>query len=233
MVPAPGPRQPFAFCFYKLTSRCSHLDLAWLPRWLSGKGSACQAGDLGLIPGVGRPPEERNGNLLQYPCLENPMDRGVWWATLHRVAVTHTRLSDYICMHPSLTIMLFEVHTCCNVPSREILLRFPLQSRACYPESKSKKNWNCTGSTGHLQNLEQIPQGHPSSSWFHDLPPPGLWGLLDHLFRWAYHLPSSPSPLISKQPQLQINTYQATQLANLLDRRDISHNWELMAIFSP
>ena len=104
------------------------------------KASACNAGDLGLIPGVGRPPEERNGNLLQYPCLENPIDRGVWWATLHRVAVTHTRLSDYICMHPSLTIMLFEVHTCCNVPSREILLRFPLQSRACYPESKSKKN---------------------------------------------------------------------------------------------
>ena len=139
MVPAPGPRQPFAFCLYKLTSRCSHLDLAWLPRWLSGKGPACQAGDLGLIPGVGRPPEERNGNLLQYPCLENPMDRGAWWATVHRVAVIQTRLSDYICMHPSLTIMLSEVHTCCNVPSREILLRFPLQSRACYPESKSKK----------------------------------------------------------------------------------------------
>ena len=41
---------------------------------------------LGLIPGSGRSPGERNGNPLQYPCLENPMDRGAWWATVHGVA---------------------------------------------------------------------------------------------------------------------------------------------------
>ena len=43
-----------------------------------GKVSACNAGDLGLIPGSGRSPEDGNGTPLQYPCLENPMDGGVW-----------------------------------------------------------------------------------------------------------------------------------------------------------
>ena len=47
------------------------------------KASACNAGDLGSIPGSGRSPGEGNGNPLQYPCLENPMDRGAWWATVH------------------------------------------------------------------------------------------------------------------------------------------------------
>ena len=47
-----------------------------LPRWLSGKESACNAGDMGLIPGSGRSPGEGSDNPLQYSCLENPMDRG-------------------------------------------------------------------------------------------------------------------------------------------------------------
>ena len=50
------------------------------------KESACNAGDLGLIPGSGRSPGEGNGNPLQYSCLENPMDRGAWWATVHGFA---------------------------------------------------------------------------------------------------------------------------------------------------
>ena len=48
-----------------------------------GKGSACGAGVLGLIPGLGRSPGEGNDNQLQYSCLENPMDRGAWRATVH------------------------------------------------------------------------------------------------------------------------------------------------------
>ena len=51
-----------------------------------GKESACNAGDLDLIPGSGRSPGEGNGNPLQYPCLENPMDRVAWQATVHGVA---------------------------------------------------------------------------------------------------------------------------------------------------
>ena len=59
-----------------------------------GKDSACNAGDLGSIPGSGRAPGEGHGNPLQYSCLENPMDRGAWQATVHGVAKSRTQLSD-------------------------------------------------------------------------------------------------------------------------------------------
>ena len=59
------------------------------------KAFACNAGDLGLIPGSGRSPGEGNGNPLQYSCLENPMDGGAWWATVHGVAKSRKRLSDF------------------------------------------------------------------------------------------------------------------------------------------
>ena len=65
-----------------------------LPWWLSGKESACQAGDPGSIPGLGRSPGEGNGNPLQYSCLENPMDRGAWRVTGPGVTKSGTRLSD-------------------------------------------------------------------------------------------------------------------------------------------
>ena len=52
--------------------------------------SACSEGDLGLVPGLGRSPGEGNGNPLQYSCLENPMDRGAWWAIVHGVAKSWT-----------------------------------------------------------------------------------------------------------------------------------------------
>ena len=48
-----------------------------------GKESACNTGDLGLIPGSGRSFGEGKGNQLQYSCLENSVDRGAWWATVH------------------------------------------------------------------------------------------------------------------------------------------------------
>ena len=62
-----------------------------LPWWLSWWRIRLQCrrpspGDKGSIPGSGRSPGEWNGNPLQYSCLENPMDRGAWWATVHGVA---------------------------------------------------------------------------------------------------------------------------------------------------
>ena len=57
--------------------------------------SACNVGDLALIPGSGRSPGEGNGYPLQYSCLENPIDRGTWWATVHRVAKSRTQLSTF------------------------------------------------------------------------------------------------------------------------------------------
>ena len=69
---------------------------AWMVRGSSdGKASTYNAGDLGSIRGLGRSPGEGNGNPLQYSCLENPMDQGAWWATVHGVAKSWTRLSDF------------------------------------------------------------------------------------------------------------------------------------------
>ena len=65
------------------------------PGGSDGKESVCSMGDLGSIPGSGRSPGEGNGNPLQYPCLENPMDRGAWQATVHGVPKSRTRLSDF------------------------------------------------------------------------------------------------------------------------------------------
>ena len=56
--------------------------------------SACNAEDPGSIPGLGRSPGEGNGYPLQYSCLENPMERGAWRATVHKVAKSWTQLSD-------------------------------------------------------------------------------------------------------------------------------------------
>ena len=61
-----------------------------IPHSLDGRATACNSGDLGSIPGSGRPPGEGNGNPLQYACLGNPMDRGAWWAIVHGVAESDT-----------------------------------------------------------------------------------------------------------------------------------------------
>ena len=70
------------------------------PRWLNGKESTCHAGDAGdadSIPGSGRSPGVGHGNPLLYSCLENPIDRGAWRATVHRVTKSWTRLSSHVC----------------------------------------------------------------------------------------------------------------------------------------
>ena len=60
-----------------------------------GKESAFDAEDLGLIPGLGRSPGEGNGTPLQYSCLKNPMDGGAWWAAVHGVTKSWTRLGNF------------------------------------------------------------------------------------------------------------------------------------------
>ena len=60
------------------------------PGGLVVKNPPANAGDTGSIPGLGRSPGEGNGNPLQYSCLENPMDRGAWWAPVNRVAELDT-----------------------------------------------------------------------------------------------------------------------------------------------
>ena len=58
----------------------------WFPGGSDGKESACNMGDLGSTPGSGSSPGEVNGYPLQYCCLENPLARDAWWATVHGVA---------------------------------------------------------------------------------------------------------------------------------------------------
>ena len=71
-----------------------HTKFKGFPGGSDGKAFACNAGDLGLTPSLGRSPGEGNGYLLEYSCLENPMDRGAWWATVHGIAMSQTRLTD-------------------------------------------------------------------------------------------------------------------------------------------
>ena len=71
---------------------CHYLKRSRLPRWLSSKESTCSAGNPGLIPGLGRFPGREHGNWLWYSCLENPMDRGGWQVTVHKVTKNLTRL---------------------------------------------------------------------------------------------------------------------------------------------
>ena len=70
------------------------LSVIKCPGGSDGNESACNAGDSGSVPGLCRSPGEGNGNPLQYSCLENPMDRGAWWAMVHGVAKSQTHLSD-------------------------------------------------------------------------------------------------------------------------------------------
>ena len=65
------------------------------PGGSDGKASACNVGDQGSIPGSGRSLGEENGKPLQYSWLENSMDGGTWWVTVHGVAKSMTRLSDF------------------------------------------------------------------------------------------------------------------------------------------
>ena len=67
-------------------SNSSLLHCREIPGYSGGKESACNAGDPGSIPGWGRSPGEGSGNPLQYSCLENSIDRGASWATVHGVA---------------------------------------------------------------------------------------------------------------------------------------------------
>ena len=88
-----------------------------LPWQLSGEESACNigiSGDINSIPGSGRSPGEGNGNLLQYFCLENPVDRGACWATVHRVEKSRT-LWKRLSMHLNKVMMYLNLFSCSSM----------------------------------------------------------------------------------------------------------------------
>ena len=78
-----------------LISSYQMVNISQLPGSSDGKESACDAGDVGLLPELGRSPGEGNDYPLQYSCLENSMDRRAWPPTVHGVAKSWSRLSDF------------------------------------------------------------------------------------------------------------------------------------------
>ena len=91
--------------------------LRGFPGGSDDKAPACNTGDQGSIPGLGRSPGEGNGNPLQYPCLENSMNRGAGWATVHGVAKSQTRLSNFTFTFSIQSLkMVFKKakHVCCR-----------------------------------------------------------------------------------------------------------------------
>ena len=83
----------YHFAVYKCIKSICYTPLNYSS---DGKESACSAEDQVSVPGWGRSPGEGNGNPLQYSCLENPMDRGAWQATVHGVAKSWTQLMFYV-----------------------------------------------------------------------------------------------------------------------------------------
>ena len=107
-----------------------HLISQGLPQWLSSKESdhnAGDAGNAGWIPGSGRFPGGGHSNALQYSCLENPMDRGAWQATVHRVTKSRTQLGNWACKHKFVIFPLF-FYFCwlvmaCSIKMTELAVR--------------------------------------------------------------------------------------------------------------
>ena len=83
------------YIFSSKTLHPGKIEEWYFPGGSEGKAPAHNARDLGSIPGSESSPGEGNGNPLQYPCLENPMDGRTWWATVHGVAKSRTRLSNF------------------------------------------------------------------------------------------------------------------------------------------
>ena len=81
---------------------CNYLYEKSFPGGSDGKESTCNAGDLGLIPGLGRSPGEGNSNSLQYSCLENSMDIGDWQSIVHGVPENQPQLRDFHLEQPRL-----------------------------------------------------------------------------------------------------------------------------------
>ena len=184
------------------------INLAPLPPWLreeihvdferrqeailgssDGKVSAYNVGDQGLIPRLGRSPGEGNGTPLQYPCLENPRDRGASWATVHVVAKSQTQLSD----------LTFNVRSClCSGNSAVEILdhvwkwghrNIFLLGISSYCHSNSTNNWDTVLEQVYSTDLK----GRDAVSWlYHSKMPIHSWAGLWRPVLGPYWVPSSP-----------------------------------------
>ena len=108
------------------------------PGGSDGKESTCNSGDLGSIPGLGRSPGEGHSNSVQYFCLENPMDRGAWWATVQGLQRVRHNWSN-----------LIHTHTV-------IYLTYYCKMRKWRKSIESYINWNCMYSLDIMINCTQL-----------------------------------------------------------------------------
>ena len=130
------------------------------PHGSDGKASAYNAGDLGSILGSGRSPVEGNDNPLQYSCLENPMDRGAWQATVYRVAKSRTRLSDltYLLICNINTTLIWSMR---YISQNKHLIIHKALSEMRLPSWLSSKESDCqAGDTGQIPGSERSFQGY-------------------------------------------------------------------------
>ena len=114
------------------------------------KASAPNAGDPGSIPGSGRSPGEGNGNPLQCSCLENLMDGGAWWATVHGVAKSQTRLSDFTSLQWFFSIKI-SVQTIYLLTFLLEVVEYKLQGSGTWPLSTSLAAPNSNTGTSHSE----------------------------------------------------------------------------------
>ena len=144
------------------------------PGGSDGKESACNAGDPGLIPGSGRSPAGGSGYLLQYSCLENTMDTGAWWATVH--GVTELDTTEQL----SLSVSEFAYSGC--LPWRPLGISPDGSWEVCRPPAQE------SGSPCSLTNLVilylVLLSLHTASG-----DPAPLWNLV-----WRHHSPSVDPP---------------------------------------
>ena len=99
-----------------------HYTIFSFPGGSDSKESACNAGDLGVTPGSGRSAGGGHGNLLQYSYLENSMDRGAWWATVH--GVTESDMTEWLSTHIQYLRQMSWISMCQCVDINSILLMF-------------------------------------------------------------------------------------------------------------
>ena len=100
-----------------------------LSQWLSDKEPTCQCRRRGLNPWVGKTPWRRDGDPLQYSCLENPSERGAWWAAIHSVAKSQRRLKQLRCKH----ILHCSHHSWALTIAASISGHWLPQALACHP----------------------------------------------------------------------------------------------------
>ena len=142
------------------------LGIQGLFQWVSGKESTCNAGDAGhtgSIPGSGRSPGVGHGNPFQYSCLENPIHRRAWWATVHGVAKSQTQLSNFYFSHPIHSSQTFKLPTQHNLANLQLFASYLLQLG--FPRGSAGKESACNvGDLGSIPGFRRSPgegKGYP------------------------------------------------------------------------